>query len=91
MEQELALNPHLLQQLHSLTDNHLGEDVGAQLMKINSELPGRNTGSLLGEHPLAIAAEKAALIQQQLMSTNSFDGNSNSCDNSQDAVPQGQF
>lgn len=78
MEQELALNPHLLQRIALATERPLDSDLGAQLMKFNSELAGLGGNSLAG----GILADRAPV--QPTMTPNSFEA-SNSCDNSQDA------
>lgn len=78
MEQELALNPHLLQRIALATERPLDSDLGAQLMKFNSELAGLGGNSLSG----GILADRAPV--QPTMTPNSFEA-SNSCDNSQDA------
>lgn len=76
MEQELALNPHLLQRMTQ------DSELSAQLMKFNSELVGlgcNSNSSLLGggERPSIMATPA------------SFEA-TNSCDNSQDAT-HGRF
>lgn len=78
MEQELALNPHLLQRIALATERPLDSDLGAQLMKFNSALAGLGGNSLAG----GILTDRAPV--QPTMTPNSFEA-SNSCDNSQDA------
>lgn len=89
MEQELALNPHLLQRLAG------DPDLGSQLMKFNSELTGfggsnSNGGSLLGAPPSHLGGggghslEKQMSTSSMMMSTPASYDASNSCDNSQD-------
>lgn len=77
MEQELALNPHLLQRIALATERPLESDLGAQLMKFNSELAGLGGNSLSG----GILTERTT---STAMTPNSYEA-SNSCDNSQDA------
>lgn len=73
MEQELALNPHLLQRLAQESD------LSAQLMKFNNELVGlggNSNSSLTGVTERQLPS---------LMATPASYEASNSCDNSQDA------
>lgn len=75
MEQELALNPHLLQRMAQDTD------LAAQLMKFNSELAGlgsNSNGSLMG----GVGSDKQTPTMN-IATPFSYDA-SNSCDNSQD-------
>lgn len=75
MEQELALNPHLLQRMAQDTD------LGAQLMKFNSELAGLGSNS----NSLSLANEKQMPSLMNMVVTQTSYEASNSCDNSQDA------
>lgn len=75
MEQELALNPHLLQRMAQDTD------LGAQLMKFNSELAGLGSNS----NSLALANEKQMPSLMNMVVTQTSYEASNSCDNSQEA------
>ena len=75
MQQELALNPHLLQRMAQ------DSDLTAQLMKFNSELAGIGGNS---NSSMTHISEKQTPSITMANTPASYEA-SNSCDNSQDA------